>query len=81
MAHTFDLVPVRGELRLPENVFSKVRFLLSEFQPATKVSLLSDPLRIRVRAQGRVAEVAPGVLAQVEELTGVPLEVVLVRRW
>ena len=81
MAYTFDLVPLDGELGLAENTFSKVRFHLSGFQPATKVRVMGDPPRIRVRAQGGVAEVAPDLLARVEELAGVGLEVVLVRRW
>lgn len=81
MAWTFDLVPINGALRLTESTFSKVRFHLSEFQPATRVMLMSDPPRIRVRSQGRVVEVAPGLLAEVERLAEVRLEVVCVRRW
>lgn len=81
MAYTFDLVPADGEMRLTDDALSKVRFHLSEFQPATKVDVMGDPPRIRVRAQGKWAEIAPGLLARVEELAGVRLEVVLVRRW
>lgn len=81
MAYTFDLVPVDGEMRLTDEAFKKVRFHLSEFQPATRVRVMSDPPRIRVRAQGRWVEVAPALLARVEELAGVSLEQVPVRRW
>jgi hypothetical protein len=81
VAYTFDLVPIDGDLRMTESAFNKARFLLSESQPAVWVRLMTDPPRIRVRAQGRVAEVAPGLLAQVEELAELPLEVVHVRRW
>jgi hypothetical protein len=82
VAYTFDLVPVDGELRLTDDAFRKVQWDLLESQPATRVRVMSDPPRIRVRAQGRGwAEVAPAVLARVEELAGVRLEQVLVRDW
>lgn len=81
MAYTFDLVPVGGVMRLTEDAFSKVQFLLSESQPATKVQATGDPVRIRVRAQGRWAEVAPAVLDRVQELVGVSLKQMPVRRW
>lgn len=70
-----------GALRLTDEAFSKVKFLLLESQPATKVRVMRDPVRIRVRAQGRWAEVAPGVLDTVQELAGMRLEQVPVRRW
>ena len=81
VAYTFDLMPVGGALTLSEVAFNRVRWNLMEFQPATGVRLMSDPPRIRVRAQGRVAAVAPGLLARIEELAGTSLEVVLVRNW
>ena len=82
MAYTFDLVPVDGVLRLADDALRKVQWHLLESQPATKVTVMSDPPRIRVRAQGRGwAEAAPAVLARVEELAGVRLEQVLVRNW
>ncbi|KAA1423153.1 hypothetical protein [Nocardioides antri] len=81
MAYTFDLVPTDGDLCLTDEALNKVRYHLLESQPATRVRVMGDPLRIRVRAQGRWAEVAPGVLARVEELAGVSLEQVPVRRW
>jgi len=81
VAYTFDLVPAAGVLELDERAFNGVRYQLLEFQPATRVRVLSDPPRIRVRAQGRVAEVALGLLAHVEKFAGTSLEVVLVRRW
>lgn len=81
MAYTFDLVPIDGDMRLSNDAFSKLRSLLLESQPATNVKVMTDPLRIRVRAQGRFADVAPGVLARVEELAGVALQQVPVRRW
>lgn len=82
MAYTFDLVPKDGDLHLTDDAFRYVRWHLLESQPATKVKLMSDPPRIRVRAQGRGwAEVAPAVLARVEALAGVRLDQVLVRNW
>lgn len=48
-------------------------------QPATRVQLIgSPPSRIRVRAQGTPAEVAPGILAELEALAGTSLRYELV---
>lgn len=74
MAYEFDLVPEDGELAFDEQGFERASFLLREFQPATGVRLVgSPPTRIRVRAQGAPAEVAPGILAEVEALAGTTL--------
>lgn len=74
MIYEFDLVPVEGDLSFDDRGFERASFLLREFQPATRVSLVgSSPSRIRVRAQGTPAEVAPGILAEVEALAGTTL--------
>lgn len=53
-------------------------FLLSEFQPAKRVSVVGQPpTHLHVLAHGAVAEVAPGLLAQVEERAATTLRVVL----
>ena len=80
MAYTFDLVPAE-RMALDEDAFNGIRHTLLELQPAKRVRVLPDPWRIRVRAQGRVAEVAPGVLSRIEELAGTSLKVVPVRNW
>jgi hypothetical protein len=75
VTYRFDLVG-EGILEFSEHDWKKVRFLLSEFQPATNVSLIGDPpSRLRVMAQGDRAEVAPALLASVEDLAGKPLRV------
>ncbi len=79
MSYEFDLVPEQGELRFVERGFERASYLLYEFQPATRVRLIgSPPSRIRVRAQGAPADVAPGILAQVEALAGTSLRYELV---
>lgn len=79
MTYEFDLVPTQGGFRFVDRGFERVAFLLSEFQPATLVQRIdSPPSRIRVRAQGEPAEVAPGILSQVETLAGVSLRYELV---
>lgn len=51
MTYEFDLVPERGDFRFVDRGFERVTYLLSEFQPATRVQLVgSPPSRIRVRA-------------------------------
>jgi hypothetical protein len=79
VTYDFDLVPEQGELRFVDRGFERASYLLREFQPATRVQLIgSPPSRIRVRAQGKPAEVAPGILAQVEALGGASLRYELV---
>ena len=76
MTYRFDLVAERGQFEFSERGWDKVRFHLGEFQPATKVSLVGDPpSRIRVVADGDRADVAPALLARVEELAGTLLRV------
>ena len=71
VCYEFDLVAESGELRLVERGFERARFLLSEFQPATRVSLVgTPPARIRILAHGSATEIAPGLLADVEALAG-----------
>jgi hypothetical protein len=74
VTYEFDLVAESGELRFVERGFERAKFLLSEFQPATRVSLVgTPPARIRILAQGSATEIAPGLLADVEALAGTPL--------
>lgn len=70
------MVAEQGHLEFSECDWDKARFHLSELQPATKVSLVGDPpSRIRVVALGDRAEVAPALLARIEQLAGTPLHV------
>lgn len=79
MTYEFDLVSKQGDFRFVDRGFERVTYVLSEFQPATRVQLIgSPPSRIRVRAEGEPAEVAPGILKEVETLAGVPLRYELV---
>ncbi|RIX28647.1 hypothetical protein [Amnibacterium setariae] len=76
MTYRFDLVAVQGHLELAENAWEKIRFWLSEYQPAAEVILVgAPPSRIRVLALGAPAEVAPNLLSQVEALAGTGLRV------
>jgi len=69
----FDLVAEGGALRFEERGFERIRFLLAEF-PALRVTLEGEPpTRIRLRAHGQPVTIAPGLLAQVEELAGTTL--------
>jgi hypothetical protein len=75
VTYRFDLV---GEQIIQFSVsdWRKVQFWLLEFQPATSVSLIdSPPSRIRVMALGDPAEIAPALLAKVENLAGQALRV------
>lgn len=79
VTYDFDLVSEQGELRFVDRGFERVSYLLREMQPATRVQLIgSPPSRIRVRALGTPAEVAPGILAQVEALAGASIRYELV---
>ncbi len=74
MGYVFDLVAEDGELRFDESGLKRASFLLSEFQSATRVRLVgTPPTRIRVRAEGTAAEIAPGLLAEIEALAGTSL--------
>lgn len=65
--YEFDLVPADPWMLLDEDRVFRMRFLLSEFQPAKRVALVGDPpTRLRVRAHGQAAEVAPALLAALE---------------
>ncbi|WP_134738781.1 hypothetical protein [Nocardioides sp. 503] len=77
MTYRFDLVADSGHFHFADRGWDKVRFILSEFQPARKVSLMGNPpSRIRVVAVGDgPVEIAPAVLARVEELAGTSLAV------
>lgn len=71
MTYRFDLVAERGHFEFAEHAWDKIRFWLSEFQPAAKVDLVGDPpSRIRVIAVGEPAEVAPDLLSRIEVLAG-----------
>ena len=76
MTFRFDLVAGSGHFEFADRGWDKVRFLLLEFQPAKKVTLVGEPpSRIRVVSHGDRAEVAPALLAQVEDLAGTSLKV------
>ena len=76
MTFRFDLVADSGHFEFADRGWDKVRFLLLEFQPAKKVTLVGEPpSRIRVVSHGDRAEVAPALLAQVEDLAGTSLKV------
>lgn len=80
MTYRFDLVAEQGYFELAEHALDKIRFWLSEFQPATEVSLVNDPpSRIRVSALGDSGQVAPEVLARIEELAGTRLRVEMLK--
>jgi hypothetical protein len=67
-----------GRFEFADRGWDKVRWHLLEFQPAKKVSLVGEPpTRIRVVSHGNQAEVAPALLARVEELAGTGLTVEL----
>ncbi|WP_405069700.1 hypothetical protein OG558_08400 [Kribbella sp. NBC_01510] len=72
MTYEFNLVAESGELRFVGRGFERATFLLSEFQPATRVSLVGTP-PARILALGSATEIAPGLLADVEALAGTPL--------
>jgi hypothetical protein len=75
VTYRFDLVG-EGILEFSEHDWRLARYLLSEFQPATNVSLIGNPpSRIRVKALGDRAEVAPALLTRIEDLAGQPLRV------
>ena len=72
----FDLVAESGRLLFSEDGWLKARSALLEMQPARHVALHGNPpSRIRVTAYGDEPEVAPAILARLEELAGVPLRV------
>lgn len=74
MTVEFDLIAEDGELRFAEGGYERAVYQLSEFQPAKRVKLVGDPpSRIRVLAHGSPTEIAPGLLARVEELAGTTL--------
>lgn len=74
MTFRFDLLPVDGEFKFAQRGTERIRFLLSELQPARKVRFEGDPpTRIHVVALGEPADIAPGLLSRVEELAGTGL--------
>ena len=78
MTFRFDLVAASGHFQSADRGWDKIRYHLLEFQPARKVSLVGEPpSRIRVVSHGDQAEVAPALLARVEELAGTTLTVEL----
>lgn len=78
MTYEFDLVAEDGELRFAEGAYERAVYQLSELQPAKRVKLVGDPpSRMRVQAYGSPTEIAPGLLALVEELAGTALRVEL----
>ncbi|GEM_PF-5394677 len=76
MTFRFDLVADSGHFQFADRGWDKIRFHLLEFQPAKKVILVgAPPSRIRVVSHGDQTEVAPALLARVEELAGTSLAV------
>lgn len=74
----FDLV-ADGPTVLSEQDFNGIRYLLLEFQPARRARLAEgSPTRIQVEGFGG-PEVAPGILARIEEIAGVSFHVEVVR--
>jgi hypothetical protein len=74
----FDLV-ADGPTSLGEQDFQRIQYLLLEFQPARRV-LLADgsPVRFQVVGFGG-PDVAPGILAKIEEIAGASFHVEVVR--
>ncbi len=78
MTFRFDLVADNGRFEFADRGWDKIRFHLLELQPAMKVSLVGEPpSRIRVVSHGDPTDVAPALLARVEELAGTSLTVEL----
>lgn len=78
MTFRFDLIADSGRFEFADHGWDKIRFHLLEFQPAKKVSLVGQPpSRIRVVSHGDHAEVAPALLARLEELAGTSLTIEL----
>lgn len=76
MTYRFDLVAEGGHFAFANRDWDKIRYQLSEFQPAKTVSLVGEPpSRIRVVAHGDPSDVAPALLAILEELAGTSLKV------
>lgn len=74
----FDLV-AGGPTVIGEQEFKQIEHLLLEFQPARRVRLLDgSPTRIRVVALGG-PEVAPGILARIEEVAGASFHLQVIR--
>ena len=75
-AFEFDLVAEGKHLLFVERGWERARYLLLELQPAMHVRLVGDPpSRIRVLSHGDQPEVAPRLLARLEELAGTALRV------
>lgn len=78
MTFRFDLMAASGQFEFADRGWDKIRYILLEFQPAKKVSLVGEPAsRIRVVSHGDQDELAPALLARVEELAGTSLDVEL----
>ena len=78
MTFRFDLVAASGHFEFADRGWDKIRHILLEFQPAKNVILVGEPpSRIRVVSHGDQAELAPALLARVEELAGTSLNVEL----
>ena len=75
--YEFDLVAANGSLTITDENWLRIKTVLLEFQPARSVELRGDPpTRIHVVAYGSRVEVAGGILATVEELSGQRLRLV-----
>ncbi|HEX2212507.1 MAG TPA: hypothetical protein VHH12_03430 [Mycobacterium sp.] len=75
LGRQFDLVAAEGTLQFQDDGWTRARSLLLELVPAKRVTLIGDPpTRIRVEPQA-ISQVESAVLARLEELAGVPLQV------
>jgi hypothetical protein len=73
--YEFELVPVDDDAIISAERWSRVQYLLLEFQPAKTATLVGDPPRcIRILGYGGT-EVAPGLLQKISEAAGTPLRV------
>lgn len=71
--YEFDLIASPGQTLSLEK-WQSVEYFLLEFQPARRVRPAGDPpTAIHVEAVGTPCDIAPGLLAKVEELVGCQL--------
>ena len=74
----FDLI-ADGPTAIGKEEFKRIQYLLLEFQPARTVRLAEgSPTRIQVVGFG-ASEVAPGILAKIEEIAGASFHLEVVR--
>jgi hypothetical protein len=70
----FDLVPTSGALNLDPAAWRRIQWVLCEFQPAKRVTIESNPIRIHVTAYGEAQDgITDHIRQQVEKHCGQPL--------